>query len=288
MRAVAADRADHGAVIVRGVEPGDDCPGAAAFPGGADRLGGEPGGAAGGGGVPAAQPHRAQDRRGQRGAHHRYQRVQAPEQQRFPLDLRVPERRAFLLVAVDPLLRGINVDERESFRAGQQPPVFRERGHEPAVRLTELPDVAPAVRAQVRPERGRGADPGEHRPHRAVPQEIHVVDRIGARGHAGDQARDLGCRVRAAGPAGPHAGEQVRQPGAPGKGHQRGQAGVRQQVRVIEHGTCFPAAMRQLHLRGVLSNRAGGSVSNSHYPRSEGTFSFKCWQTRGLSPVDPG
>ena len=30
------------------------------------------------------------------------------------------------------------------------------------MRLTELPDVAPGIGAQVGPERGRGADPGEH------------------------------------------------------------------------------------------------------------------------------
>ena len=39
-----------------------------------------------------------------------------------------------------------------------------------------------------------------------------------------DQARDLRGRVDAARPAGPHARQQIRQPGAVGEGHQRGQA----------------------------------------------------------------
>ena len=56
------------------------------------------------------------------------------------------------------------------------------------------------------------------------------------------------------GPPGRTPREQVRQPGAVGEGHQRGQAGVRQQVRVIEHGTRFIKTVRQSHLQGVLSN----------------------------------
>ena len=44
-------------------------------------LDGEAGRAAGGGGVPAAQPGRGDYRRGQRRTDHRGQRVQAPDQQ---------------------------------------------------------------------------------------------------------------------------------------------------------------------------------------------------------------
>ena len=84
-------------------------------------------------------------------------------------------------------------------------------------------------------ERGRGADPAEQRLHRAVPQQVHVVDAVRARRHPRDQARDLRDGAGAAGPAGPHARQQFRQPGALGEGRQRGQAGVREQVRVIEH-----------------------------------------------------
>jgi hypothetical protein len=52
-----------------------------------------------------------------RGADDRDQRVQALEQQRFGLDLRVPERGALFLVAVDPFLSGVDVDERQLFPA---------------------------------------------------------------------------------------------------------------------------------------------------------------------------
>jgi hypothetical protein len=65
------------------------------------RLRGQAGRAAGGGGVAAAQPGGADRRRGDRRADDGGQRVQAPDQQRFPLDLRMPELRALLLVAVD-------------------------------------------------------------------------------------------------------------------------------------------------------------------------------------------
>ena len=123
------------------------------------------------------------------------QRVQAPDQQRFPLDLRVPEPRALLLVPVDAFLHRVDIDERQHIRAGQQRRLPR-----PAPPGTPGPpspagDVAPGIRAQVRAQRGRGADPAEQDVHRAVPQQVHVIDAVGARGHARDQARDFQVRV---------------------------------------------------------------------------------------------
>jgi hypothetical protein len=53
------------------------------------------------------------------------------------------ERGAFFLVAVDPLLRGVDVDEGEGLAPGQQAIVAGERGQEAPVRLVELADVAP-------------------------------------------------------------------------------------------------------------------------------------------------
>jgi len=70
--------------------------------------------------VIAAQPRRGDHRRRKRRADDGGQRVQAPDQQRFPLDLRVPELRALLVVAVDAFLHGVDVDERQRARAGQQ------------------------------------------------------------------------------------------------------------------------------------------------------------------------
>jgi hypothetical protein len=85
-----------------------------------DGLHSEAGRAARGAGVPAAQPRSGDHRRGQRRADHRGQRVQAPDQQRFPLDLGVPELRALLLVPVDAFLHRVDVDERQRSRAGKQ------------------------------------------------------------------------------------------------------------------------------------------------------------------------
>ena len=208
-----------------------------------------------GGGVPAAQPRRADDRRGQRGADHPGQRVQSPDQQRFPLDLGVPELRALLLVAGDAFLRGVDVDEGEGLRAGQQRRLPREVRQELPVGLVQLADVSPGEGAQERAERGRGADPAEQPVHRAVPQQAHVVDRVGARGHAGRQAGDLQARVRAAVAVRADVRRgQVVQPGTLGEGGQRDQAGVRHQVRVVKRRARFRERMQQSHLRGVLSD----------------------------------
>jgi hypothetical protein len=93
---------------------------------------------------------------------------------------------------------GKDINERQGFRAGQQRRLPRQFREELPGRLLQLADVAPGVRAQVRSQRGRGADPAEQGIHRAVPQQVHVVDRIRARGHPGDQARDFQVRVDAA------------------------------------------------------------------------------------------
>ena len=117
-------------------------------------------------------------------------------------------------------------------------------------------DVAPGIRAQVRTQRRRGADPAEQGVHRAVPQHVHVIDAVRARGHPGDQARDLQVRVDAA-----LAGrrdvlrDQLAEPGALRQGHHRDQPGVRHEIRVIERCVRLREAMQQSHLQGVLSNR---------------------------------
>jgi hypothetical protein len=71
------------------------------------------------------------------------------------------------------------------------------------------------------------ADPAEHLLHRAVPQQAHVVDRVGARGRPGGQARDFQARVRTAvaARADVRGGEAV-QPGALGEAVQRDKARV--------------------------------------------------------------
>ncbi len=139
----------------------------------------------------------------------------------------------------------------------------------------------------MRAERGRGPDAAEQRVHRPVPQQAHVIDAVGARGHARDQAADLRRRVHPALAARPDVlREQFRQAGALGEGHHRHQAAVRHEIRVIEHGTGPREAMRQSHLRGVLSASGDGSVENYHHPSSEGTFRVPAPETTTNSPVD--
>jgi len=251
-----ADGGDHRGGVVSGVHPHDDGPGAAAGPGGGDGPGGEPGRAAGGRGVPAAQPRGGGDRGRQRGTDRGDQRVQAANQHGLALNLGMAELRAFLLVPVDPLLRRVDVDEGQHVRAGQQRRLPRQPGQELPARPLDLQHVSPGIRAQVRPERGRGAHPGEQHVHRPVPQQAHVIDRVGTRGHARDQAADLQGRVHPALPARPDVpGEQFRKARTLREGRHGHQAAVRDEVRVIEHGTGPREGMRQSHLRGVLSDQ---------------------------------
>ena len=56
-------------------------------------------------------------------------------------------------------------------------------------------------------------------------------------------------------PAVDHLGEQFRQAGPLREGHHRHQAAVRHEVRVIERCPGPARAMRQSHLRGVLSDK---------------------------------
>ena len=100
-------------------------------------------------------------RRGNRRADGRGQRVQAPHQQRFPLDLGVPEPRALLVVTVDPFLHRVDVNEGQGFRSGQQRRLPGQVRQEFPARLLQLGDVSPGIGAQVRAQRGRRADAAE-------------------------------------------------------------------------------------------------------------------------------
>jgi hypothetical protein len=195
--------------------------------------------------------------------------------------------RALLLVAVDPVLGRVDVDEREGLRAGQQRGRLAQAGQELAVGLLQLADVSPGERPQERAEGGRGADPAEDFPHRAVAEQVHVVDRVRAGGHPGRQAGDLQGRVRGGGAGGAHAGGQFMQSGALGEGQERHEAGVGDEVRVVESHARFRERMQQLHLEGVLS--ALVTVA-SQLPSSQarGHFFIKTPANSGHSPVDPG
>ena len=183
------------------------------------------------------------------------------------------EPRALLLVAVDPLLRRVDVDEGQDVRAGQQRRCRRQPGQEPPAGLLRAAGRSPGIAAQVRAERGRGADPAEQRVHRPVPQQAHVIDGVGARGHARDQAADLQVRVHPALAARADVlREQFRQAGPLGEGHHR--APGRHATRDSGHRT------RRWSARGYATialarcplGMGDGSVENYHHPSSEGTF----------------
>ena len=232
-------------------------PGAPGGPGCGDGLGGEAGRAAGRGGVPAAQPGGGDHRRGQRRADHRRQRVQPADQQRFALDLGVPEPGALLLVPVDPFLHRVDVHERQHVLAGQQRRPAGQFRQQLAVHRLQLADVPPGVRAQVRAQRGRRPDPAEQHIHGPVPQQVHVVDAVRSGDHPGDQAADLRRRVDPARAARPDLlRDQLGEPGPLRQRHDRDQPGPRHEIRVIKGCVRPGQAMQQSHLTGVLSNQA--------------------------------
>jgi hypothetical protein len=108
----------------------------------------------------------------------------------------------------------------------------------------------------VRAKRGRRADAAEQGIHRAVPQHVHVLDRVRADRHARDRARHLQVRVDAALAARADVlRDQFLQPGALSQGHHRDQPGVRHEMRVIERRAGLRQGMQKLHLQGVLSGR---------------------------------
>jgi len=88
----------------------------------------------------------------------------AAHQQALAADLRVPERRALLGVPVDPFLLGVDIDEGQDIRPGQQRGTAGQLRQDLPVDLAQLKDIAPGERAQERPQRGRRADiPEQHR-----------------------------------------------------------------------------------------------------------------------------
>jgi hypothetical protein len=187
----------------------------------------------------------------------------------------VAERRALLLVPVDPPLRRVDVDERQHAGAGQQVGAAGQLRQQLPADLAELEHVAPGERPQERPHGRRRPQPGEHDAHRAVPQHVHIIDRVSARGHACDQAPDLRLRVgpaRAADadvPAG--QGTQAR---PLGQRQHRDQPGQRHKIRVIEPHRGLQRIMRQSHLSGVLSN-PGLEASSLPSSQFRGHLSFR-------------
>ena len=139
-----------------------------AAPGGADGFGDHRRGAAGGGSVAAAQPDAGDHRGGQRRADRRGQHVQAAHQQALALDPGMPERRALPGVPADPLLLGVDIDEREDVLARQQRAAAGQLRQDLPVDLLQLEHVPPGERAPGTTQRGRRADIPEQHRHGAV------------------------------------------------------------------------------------------------------------------------
>jgi hypothetical protein len=80
---------------------------------------------------------------------------------------------------------------------------------------------------------------------------------------------------------------QLVQPGPLRQARHRGQAGMRNQGKIIERDASPRADTRQPHLQGVLPDRAGRA--SQHLPSQvRGHLFIKTLANSGLSPVDPG
>jgi hypothetical protein len=137
-----------------------------------------------------------------------------------------------------------DIDERQDILAGQQRRPAGQLSQELPVHRLQLAGVPPGERAQERPQGGRCPHPAKQERHRAMPQQVHVIDTVRPGRHSRDQAAHLRARVhpgRAADPDIP--GGKLRQPAAPRQGHHRDQPGPRHQIRVIKGRMCLRQIM---------------------------------------------
>jgi hypothetical protein len=131
--------------------------------------------------------------------------------------------------------RVVHVDPHRAGQARQHAAAADQADQEPRRDPIELPDVPEAELPQERPQRRGGIGPVEHLAHRAVPQQRHVVDRVGTGDHPGDQRGHLPAGVRAL--VRRHRQQLIGQriqPGVSRQAHQRNQSGGRHQIRLVE------------------------------------------------------
>lgn len=167
----------------------------------------------------------------------------------------MPETRALLLRPVNPFLHRVQVQEGQHIRAGQQRCARGEAGQQRPVHLLDLADVSPVQAAQERAEGGRGADPGKQLVHAAVPQRVQIVDGIGSREHPGHDRADFLRRVHPERAGDSHVpGGEGAQAASLGQAHGWNKARVGDEVLLVEDRMSFCRGVRDLHLRGVLSN----------------------------------
>jgi hypothetical protein len=169
----------------------------------------------------------------------------------------LPQPGALLGVPVDPFLHRVDVNERQPARARQQrrpPGQLRQEPPgppSPAARRSRSCNSTGASRAWTVP------GPAEQRAHRAVPQQVHVIDRIRPARHPGHQAPDLQVRVDPALDAGPDLlRDQIAEPGALRQRYHRDQPGVRHEIRVVERCVRPGQAMQQSHLPGDPASKS--------------------------------
>jgi hypothetical protein len=199
---------------------------------------------------PGAGDHRRSQRRADRG----HQGIQPAHQQALALNLGMPEPGALLLVPVDALLLGVDIDKGQHVLAGQQRGPAGQLAQQQPVHLAQLEHVPPGERPQERPQRGRCPDPAKQAWHGAVPQQAQVIDAVRAADHPRHDGRHLHLRVHPAPVADPdvliHQAAQAR---PLGQRHHRHQTRPRHRVWVIKRRVNLRQVMQQSHLRGVLS-----------------------------------
>jgi hypothetical protein len=121
---------------------------------------------------------------------------------------------------------------RQAWSQADQP---GQREQEPRRDRVQLAHVPEGERAQERPERRRRVRPGEDPAHPAVPQQRHVIDRVGAGDHPRHQRGHLQPGMRAL--VGRHTQMLIGQ--APqsrpvGQRQHRDQPCGRHEIRVVE------------------------------------------------------
>ena len=156
-------------------------------------------------------------------------------------------------------------------RMRQQPGEPGQRDQEPRGDRVELADVAEGERPQERPQRRGRVRPGEDPAHPAVPQQRHVIDRVRAGDHPGDQRGDLQPGVRAL--VGRHlrcSSASVPQPGRLGQRQHRDQPGRRHEIRIIERPPTSPAACERVASQRCPSGSGDWTCRKSQSPSTAG------------------
>jgi hypothetical protein len=113
----------------------------------------------------------------------------------------------------------VNVGDLSGAAQQRRPPrQGREQAGSDRIQLAHVPEPE---RPQERAQRRRRPHPLKEPVHRAVPQQIHVLDRVRARDHPRDQRRNLDRRIRRR--HGQPLAQQLGQPGLLGQSHHRRQ-----------------------------------------------------------------